>query len=57
MLVEADCLRLVQYVHQVNTASCNEKTISVTGDYKDGCEASVCFDMDMNRRGKVSSLV
>jgi len=29
--------------------------ISITGDYQDGCEASVCFDMDMNQRGKVSS--
>jgi hypothetical protein len=27
MLLEADWLRLVQYVHQVNTASYNEKTL------------------------------
>jgi len=33
------------------------ENISVTGDYKDGCEASVCFDMDMNQRDKVSSLL
>jgi hypothetical protein len=30
--------------------------ISVTGDYKDGCEASLCLSMDVNQRGKVSSL-
>jgi hypothetical protein len=30
--------------------------ISITGDYKDGCEVSLCLNMDVKQRGKVSSL-